>query len=337
MKEKSKELDGKEYLDKLLNDAGSIPVDDSPDYEIEVPPFYNEAKFKRAQDFFAENRFACFTNMLTGLLGLLAVPTIFNVLVATDKSSNVLKGYRRYMATIFHTINWFRYELKPGTECWRSIATVRRIHFHSSKKTEKMGVGIISQKDMALTQFAFMGFFVLKTKELGVQYKESDLDAFCHFWRVLGYMLGIKDEYNICDDSFASSQPRLEAIRTQIYRPYIQQTKEDFIKMTKDLIEGFWCFNPNLEYDSFMYWVKYLTGLEEYSYWEPSGQKNIQSMGWYSRAILYLLVVVHCVLINYWIFRVYYNFQILYSEFLIKYFPFLAFYKFGVRPSYVKI
>lgn len=133
--------------------------------------------------------------MLVGLLGLLSVPSIFNVLVATDRSSTALKAYRRYMATIFHSLNWLRYELRPETECWRSIAKVRKIHYHSSKKTEKMGIGIISQKDMALTQFAFMGFFVLKCKELGVQYEEKDLDAFCHFWRVLGYMLGIKDEY----------------------------------------------------------------------------------------------------------------------------------------------
>lgn len=133
--------------------------------------------------------------MLVGLLGLLSVPSIFNVLVATDRSSTALKAYRRYMATIFHTLNWLRYELRPETECWRSIAKVRKIHYYSSKKTEKMGIGIISQKDMALTQFAFMGFFVLKCKELGVQYEEKDLDAFCHFWRVLGYMLGIKDEY----------------------------------------------------------------------------------------------------------------------------------------------
>lgn len=132
--------------------------------------------------------------MLVGLLGLLAVPSIFNVLVATDKSSNALKAYRRYMATVFHTINWFRYDLKPDTECWRSLAKVRKIHYYSSQKTKKMGIGIISQKDMALTQFAFMGFFVLKPKELGLQYEEKDLDAFCHFWRVLGYMLGIKDE-----------------------------------------------------------------------------------------------------------------------------------------------
>lgn len=143
--------------------------------------------------------------------------------------------------------------------------------------------------------------------------------------------------YNICGDTFAESEPRLEAVRSQIYRPFLQQTKEDFDVMTKDLIEGFWCFNPMLDYDSFTYFVKYLAGIEEYSYWTSDGQKNVQKLNWYSRIILYLLVTVHCVLLNIWIFRVHYNFQILQSEFLIKYFPFLAFYKFGVKQSYVRI
>lgn len=107
--------------------------------------------------------------------------------------------------------------------------------------------------------------------------------------------------------------------------------------MTKDLIEGFWCFNPMLDYESFMYFVKYLTDIEGYSYWSSEGQKNIQCLNWYSRVILYLLVCVHCTLLNIWIFRMHYNFEILRNAFLIKYFPFLAFFKFGVRPSYVRI
>lgn len=28
---------------------------------------------------------------------------------------------------------------------------------------------------------------------LGIQYSTADMEAFIHFWRVLGYMLGIED------------------------------------------------------------------------------------------------------------------------------------------------
>lgn len=102
--------------------------------------------------------------------------------------------YRRYIATIFHTINWFRYDMKPGTPAWKSLTTVRKIHHFSSVKCQKAGVGFISQKDMAFTQFAFFGFIVERGHYLGIKATKDDLDNFVHFWRVMGYLLGIKEE-----------------------------------------------------------------------------------------------------------------------------------------------
>lgn len=40
---------------------------------------------------------------------------------------------------------------------WRSLAAVRKRHVRVSLQTEKLNVGIVSQKDMALTQFGFVG------------------------------------------------------------------------------------------------------------------------------------------------------------------------------------
>jgi hypothetical protein len=47
---------------------------------------------------------------------------------------------------------------------------------------------------MALTQFGFMGFALLRSKELGVPDNREDLEGFVHFWRTIGYLLGIKDK-----------------------------------------------------------------------------------------------------------------------------------------------
>lgn len=84
--------------------------------------------------------------------------------------------------------------MTPGTPAWRSINTVRKIHHYSSVKCQKAGVGIITQTDMALTQFAFMGFILERGYYLGIKATKEDQENFVHFWRVLGYMLGIKDE-----------------------------------------------------------------------------------------------------------------------------------------------
>lgn len=54
-------------------------------------------------------------------------------------------------------------------------------------------VGGIYQKDMALTQFAFVGYVFIAPISIGLRNKPEEEEAFNHFWRVIGYMLGIPD------------------------------------------------------------------------------------------------------------------------------------------------
>lgn len=129
-----------------------------------------------AQKFYHENIFAMFTAKLIGLLSVLAVPSILKVLMHTRESSSPMTAYRRYMATIFHTMSWYDEELIEGSrqvKCisassfysklfsiirsWKSLEAVRKRHVRVSLQSIKSNVGMISQKDMALTQFGFVG------------------------------------------------------------------------------------------------------------------------------------------------------------------------------------
>lgn len=56
------------------------------------------------------------------------------------------------------------------------------------------GYGPITQCDMAVTQFGFMGFPLLVQEKLGLHGSEEDLEGFIHFWRVIGHLLGINDQ-----------------------------------------------------------------------------------------------------------------------------------------------
>jgi len=132
--------------------------------------------------------------MYLGLLSILAIPSVLDVLIHTKKSSSSLTSYKRYIATIFHTLTWFRHDLKPGTKAWRSLEAVKNFHSASSYSAKAANVGLISQKDMVLTQYSFMGFAVLAKKEVGLQCNQQEMEAFCHFWKVLGRLLGISDE-----------------------------------------------------------------------------------------------------------------------------------------------
>lgn len=140
------------------------------------------------------NFFAIFYGMYCGLMAILAIPSIINVLVHTDKSSTDMTAYKRYMRTIYHTLTWFRHDLKPGTKAWNSIESVRRLHLNATRSAGKAKVGMISQKDMAITQYGFIGFSILSQKETGVYASQQEMDDYCHFWRVLGHVMGIRDE-----------------------------------------------------------------------------------------------------------------------------------------------
>lgn len=68
-------------------------------------------------------------------------------------------------------------------------------HCAASRASEKSGLGLrVTQKDMALTQFGFLGMLVVRKKELALTGTEEDEMAIVHFWRVVGYMLGIQDK-----------------------------------------------------------------------------------------------------------------------------------------------
>lgn len=132
--------------------------------------------------------------MYCGLLAILAIPSILNILVHTDRSSTDMTAYKRYIQTIYHTLTWFRHELKPGTKAWQSLAAVRKLHFSASRSAKSAKIGFINQKDMAVTQYGFIGFTILSQKETGVQGTREEMEDYCHFWRVLGHVIGVKDE-----------------------------------------------------------------------------------------------------------------------------------------------
>ncbi|XP_058826064.1 uncharacterized protein LOC131685996 isoform X2 [Topomyia yanbarensis] len=343
-KEAPKSDNEKHYLHNLLTDGVTTPVDSDVDaYELELPPWYDDAKFKKAQRYFKRNFFAMFVAKMCGLLVILAIPSILDVLVYTKQSSTAVTAYRRYVATIMHVLNWYYEDLVPDSPSWKSIAYVRRAHISTSKRSNsKLAGRIISQKDMAVTQFGFVGYIVLGYKKLGIAYRTEDMEAIVHFWRVIGYMIGIQDRYNLCTDRLSTTEQRMTQIQEQVLRPALVARKETFEEMGNALIDGLWCFNPFLDYDAFLFLTSRLTDVPGYHYWKeehpsPGCETIYTKFTRYSRFVLYFLLLVHETLLNFIAFRWYFNSQMVLSRFLITYFPFLAIFKFGVRDAYVRI
>lgn len=292
-------------------------------------------------------RFVVCSGMVSGLVGVLAIPTILKVLMCTRQSSTPTTAYRRYLRTILHTIAWYENSASDkNSKFWTSLKAVRKAHFRSSRACGKLGAGTITQKDMAITQFGFIGFLTLGAPRISM-YDDEFLEAHSHLWRVLGYLLGIKDEYNICGKNWAETQERLEIVRKRIFVPALENHSEDFMSMTKSLLDGLWPFNTFFTPGSFLFFTKRLAYVKGYEYYDfdvepgttldPNQKKYYYDLSKWDRFIVSFGLFMVTYLHKYAIFRWYLNFRVWLNLKLIHYLPFLAMWKFGFKNAYVRI
>ncbi|XP_016999171.2 uncharacterized protein [Drosophila takahashii] len=344
-KERLLDLDNPEdYLEHLLKD-GSQEGDSGAD--LELPPWYDEQLFRRGQSYFSKYRFVMNAGMLAGLIAVLAVPSILRVLSCTRQSSTAFTAYRRYVRTIFHTQAWYNYSiLDRGSKFWTSIAAVRKAHSRSSHACARRGAGQITQKDLALTQFGFIGFITMGAHRIKLN-DQDFLEATTHMWRVLGHLLGIKEEYNICGSNWAESKLRLDIVMRKVYEPALANTGEDFYRMTEALINGLWHMNTMFSVDANIFFAKRLACVKGYEYFSFDHDNGVQQdpqqklyyydMGWWDRFIVSYGLFIVTYLHRYALVRWYFNFRVWLVDVLTYYLPYIAIWKFGFKSAYVRI
>ncbi|KAG6461450.1 hypothetical protein O3G_MSEX012629 [Manduca sexta] len=356
---------------------------------MELPEWYDEKKFNRARKFYDENSFTLTSSMLMGLVAVFAIPSILRVLVGTRRSNSVFTAYRRYLSTLLHTVTWFEHELKPGTTSWKSLYTVRSRHARATLASKAKGIGIVSQRDVALTQFGFVGFSMLRPDLFAVrQLEEGDWDAYNHFWRVIGHMIGLQDRYNICRSTIEETREVLELLLERVFTPCLENVPEYFEHMARVMLDGMWSVNPTVDIEANIYWCRYLARVPGYIYNErdrielqtrlkkhlngkplttgvdssellskpaldglPStpprllyynDYNTIETAPAYKRLSLksrYKLVLFNLYLNLYssYLGRLYFNWHFKFSIYLMRYFPYVAFFRFGVKASLVNI
>lgn len=75
------------------------------------------------------------------------------------------------------------------------MTEVHSKHLAADRRGKLNKKGSLSQSSLAITQFGFMGFGILKPEKLGIKINdEKDLEGFIHFWRVIGYLVGVNDK-----------------------------------------------------------------------------------------------------------------------------------------------
>lgn len=285
--------------------------------------------------------------MMAGLISVLAIPTILNVLMCTGKPCSSAKAYHRVIRTSILITSWYKYSPKHRTsKFWISLEAVRKSHCRSSRFCHKLGAGRITQKDMAITQFSFIGFLILGLERIHLNDIEF-FESFTHVWRVLGYLLGIKDEYNVCGENWSETRLRLDIVMRKVFEPALRNTNEVFDIMCNILFEGLWPIDMALTKGSVVYMTKRLANVKGYEYFDfdfpadvkPDKKQRLyyKDLNWLDRILVYCDLMVMTYLYKYAFVRWCLNFRMWITEQIFLYIPYIAILKFGVKWSYIRV
>ncbi|CAH0713844.1 unnamed protein product, partial [Brenthis ino] len=81
-------------------------------------------------------------------------------------------------------------------------------------------------------------------------------------------MIGLKDKYNICRNSYEETRQVLQIILERVYTPCLENVPEYFEHSTRVMIEGMSYILKALESSSMTYLVRYLSDVPGYIYTE---------------------------------------------------------------------
>ncbi|XP_069356861.1 uncharacterized protein [Maniola hyperantus] len=245
------------FVENLLSgDAHRLPSDSVKveDLEMKLPEWFDEKKYNQGRRFYRDFFFMMSASMILGVLALFSIPSILNVLVGSRRSSSSYTAYKRYFSTHQHVNAWFEHELKPDSIAWRSLYTVRSRHIQAGRAARLKGTGTISQRDVALTLFGFIGFAFLKPDQFRFrQLKEGDWDAYNHCWKVIGHMIGLEDRFNICRDTYVETRQVCKILQHRVFTPCLENVPEYFEHMSRVMLEGVSIVLTDLETSSMMY------------------------------------------------------------------------------------
>lgn len=233
---------------------------------------------------------------------------------------------------------------------------------------ERNKVGFINQRDMAITQFGFIGFTLVRHKMLAMHFDRESMEAFAHVWRVMGHLMGISEEFNLCGPDLESTLSRCGSLLTHIITPAMSNPPPDFQMMAEALINGMWYINPNLNVKQFIFFTRRLSGCPGYFMTEEEKQAqlkfvadfphyvkdhqatqkeltcddsvcaNYKSFNWSDRIDMAIAMFVLDKMIYkfpFWkrIFNAVYSVRL----FFLEHFPYLAIFGFGPKHAYVRV
>ena len=284
--------------EKLLK-GRYVPTDFNQ--EFAQPIWYNSELFDRGKKFQQSNLFCIFLSDLMSILLVLSNKRILNVLMRSSKSETNIKALKRYVSTIRIVIAWIEGDIwNENDGAHQALIYVTKSHNLAGKmslkkkqgmdnvkiptKTNELsiytavnkdliefqptlrddlmdGIKDMNQWDMAVVQYAFLGPILASPRDFGLQASDDDLEGFLHFWRVIGYLMGIRDEFNLGAGDLQESKALMKELAREIFLPNFSTVGEDFELMAQALCGGMNMAVPFISYPcSMCYLINILGG-----------------------------------------------------------------------------
>ena len=204
-----------------------------------------------------------------GLLLLFNMPTLLVPVFATSSHNTISKLFKRYLDTFIHVKSWYTsdpFDLK--SDSCKSIKKVNCLHrvvyknVNNNNRTD--GKIFMTQYDMVLTQWSIIGPIVLWPAKFGLyNITKEELESLVHFWKVIGYTLGIEDRFNCCLDTYEET---VEFCNLMYDRDFFETTSRNVpvfpefpLQMALGLTHAMNCFAPMLSFPGLLrYTYKYV-------------------------------------------------------------------------------
>lgn len=94
---------------------------------------------------------------------------------------------------------------------------------------------IFNQQAMAFVQYNLLAFPILFPDQLGLFACDADLTALNHLFAVIGYALGVDNEYNLCLQEDITA---VKAMYRQVFNTYIIPSLFQFDKQTYVMLDN---------------------------------------------------------------------------------------------------
>jgi len=228
--------------DKILTNTHER-IDSDSDVDLDL--------VQEGVNYFQANYFSMFVCMMTGLLSLMYINSITVILHLTGKSSSPSLAYQRYLMTMRHTSMWYT---GPGVDSMvRSLKIVKVKHRAAAKQALRKGY-LMSQYDMVLTQWAFIGPALLFPSSLGLPPPPSGL---VYMMKLVGRYLGVSEELNLCSGGLGRATQYSHLILTKVIQPVIlsdssRSTEAQLLE--NSLLKSVNMMVPFIEPSAFKHW-----------------------------------------------------------------------------------